>query len=276
MKMSHRKFSAPRHGSLGFFFPKDESSKPIHLTAFLGYKAGMTHIKEIVEDVTIVETPSMVVMGLCTLKTILAKHIHDECKKHFYNNWHKFKKAFNQIENDFNSMKKYYQIIHIITHSQMPLLPLFQKKAHPMEIQVNRGTVVEKLDWALENMEQHVPVNKCLGKMSRYTLQDLPETVHGGLYWGMASCSSGSMAWAGQKSYHHCTEINKNIYKIGQGYLVKDGKLIKNNASTDYDSLLVQIKWQDMEIIDLKFIDTTSRFAFMGSLMKDQTANEGA
>lgn len=25
------------------------------------------------------------------------------------------------------------------------------------------------------------------------------------------------------------------IYKIGQGYLIKDGKLIKNNASTDYD-----------------------------------------
>lgn len=55
---SHRKFSAPRHGSLGFLprkrssrhrgkvksFPKDDSSKPVHLTAFLGYKAGMTHI----------------------------------------------------------------------------------------------------------------------------------------------------------------------------------------------------------------------------------------
>lgn len=44
-----------------------------------------------------------------------------------------------------------------------------------------------------------------------------------------------SMAWAGQKGYHHCTEINKKIYKIGQSYLIKDGKLIKNNASTDYD-----------------------------------------
>ncbi len=55
---SHRKFSAPRHGSLGFLpkkrskrhrgkvkaFPKDDPSKPLHLTAFLGYKAGMTHI----------------------------------------------------------------------------------------------------------------------------------------------------------------------------------------------------------------------------------------
>ena len=55
---SHRKFSAPRHGSLGFLprkrckrhrgkvktFPKDDPSKPPHLTAYMGYKAGMTHI----------------------------------------------------------------------------------------------------------------------------------------------------------------------------------------------------------------------------------------
>ena len=55
---SHRKFSAPRHGSLGFLprkrckrhrgkvksFPKDDPTKPCHLTAFMGYKAGMTHI----------------------------------------------------------------------------------------------------------------------------------------------------------------------------------------------------------------------------------------
>lgn len=25
-------------------FPKDDPSKPIHLTAFIGFKAGMTHI----------------------------------------------------------------------------------------------------------------------------------------------------------------------------------------------------------------------------------------
>ena len=84
---SHRKFSAPRHGSMGFYpkkrakrhrgkvkaFPKDDSSKPVHMTCFLGFKAGMTHVvreadrpgskvnkKEIVEAVTIIETPPMV------------------------------------------------------------------------------------------------------------------------------------------------------------------------------------------------------------------------
>uniref|UniRef100_A0A4W2I4S6 60S ribosomal protein L3 n=1 Tax=Bos indicus x Bos taurus TaxID=30522 RepID=A0A4W2I4S6_BOBOX len=113
--MSHRKFSAPRHGSLGFLprkrssrhrgkvksFPKDDSSKPVHLTAFLGYKAGMTHIvrevdrpgskvnkKEVVEAVTIVETPPMVIVGIVGY-TIFAEHISDECKRRFYKNWHK-------------------------------------------------------------------------------------------------------------------------------------------------------------------------------------------
>lgn len=47
-----------RHGSMGFYpkkrcrshrgrvksFPHDDPKKPIHLTAFLAYKAGMTHI----------------------------------------------------------------------------------------------------------------------------------------------------------------------------------------------------------------------------------------
>ena len=50
--MSHRKFEAPRHGSLGFLprkrskshrgrirsFPKDVQSQPPHLTAFMGFK----------------------------------------------------------------------------------------------------------------------------------------------------------------------------------------------------------------------------------------------
>lgn len=33
----------------------------------------------------------------------------------------------------------------------------------------------------------------------------------------------------------HTCSLLVQIYKIGQGYLIKDGKLIKNNASTDYD-----------------------------------------
>ncbi|KAK5787006.1 hypothetical protein PVK06_041657 [Gossypium arboreum] len=54
--MPHRKFEHPRHGHWAFSlgkkppdieekaFPKDDPTKPCKLTAFLGYKARMTHI----------------------------------------------------------------------------------------------------------------------------------------------------------------------------------------------------------------------------------------
>ena len=89
--MSHRKFEAPRRGHLGFVprrrtkrrrgkirsFPRDDPSKKPHLTAFAGFKAGMTHIlreverpgsklnkKELVEAVTVIETPPMTIVGM--------------------------------------------------------------------------------------------------------------------------------------------------------------------------------------------------------------------
>ena len=31
------------------------------------------------------------------------------------------------------------------------------------------------------------------------------------------------------------TEINKKMYRISSGYAMKDGKLVKNNAATEYD-----------------------------------------
>jgi len=91
INMSHRKFEHPRHGSLGFLprkrckhfrgrirkFPKDDPSQEVNVTGFIGYKAGMTHIqrevtrlgsrlnkKDIVEPVTIIETPPLVVVGI--------------------------------------------------------------------------------------------------------------------------------------------------------------------------------------------------------------------
>ena len=130
--MSHRKFERPRHGNLGFLprkrtkhyagkiksFPKDDPSKKPHVTAFMGYKAGMTHIvrdvdrpgsklhkKEIVEAVSILETPPMVVVGLVgyietprglrALTSVWAGHSSEECKRRFYKAWYKSKqKAF--------------------------------------------------------------------------------------------------------------------------------------------------------------------------------------
>lgn len=42
----------------------------------------------------------------------------------------------------------------------MKLLKKRQKKAHVMEIQVNGGTIAEKVDWAREHFEKTVAVNK--------------------------------------------------------------------------------------------------------------------
>ncbi len=67
-------------------FPKDDPKKPVHLTAAMGYKAGMTtivrdldrpgaklHKKEIVEAVTVVETPPVRVRAK-RLETLA--HVH--------------------------------------------------------------------------------------------------------------------------------------------------------------------------------------------------------
>uniref|UniRef100_A0A2I3GFR9 60S ribosomal protein L3 n=1 Tax=Nomascus leucogenys TaxID=61853 RepID=A0A2I3GFR9_NOMLE len=201
----------------------------------------------------------------------------------------------------------------------MCLLPLRQKKAHLLEIQVNGDTMAEKLDWARERFEQQLPVNHVFGQdkmidvirmtkgkgykgvTSRWHTKKLPRKTQQGLRkvsciraWHLVRVAF-SVAHAWQKGHRHHTEINKKIYKIGQGYLIKDDKLIKNNASTDYDlsdksinplggfghygevtndfvmlkgcvlgtkkrSLLVQTKRQALEKTDLKFTDTTSKF----------------
>merc|ERR1712168_1481801 len=290
--MSHRKFSAPRHGSLGFLprkrsrrhrgkvksFPKDDPSKPVHLTAFLGYKAGMTHIvrevdrpgskvnkKEVVEAVTIMETPPMVVVG------IVGYVMTPRGLRTFYKNWYKSKKkAFTkyckkwqddegkkQLEKDFASMKKYCQVVRILAHTQMRLLPLRQKKSHLMEVQLNGGSISDKVDWAREKLEQAVPITNVFtqdemidvigvtkghgykGVTSRWHTKKLPRKTHRGLRkvacigaWHPARVAF-SVDRAGQKGYHHRTEINKKIYRIGQG--MKDGNPTKPNASTEFN-----------------------------------------
>ncbi|CAG5897731.1 unnamed protein product [Menidia menidia] len=308
--MSHRKFHAPRHGHMGFLpckrskrhrgkvrtWPKDNPSYPVHLTAFMGYKAGMTHTlrevnrsalkiskREEVEAVTIIETPPVIIVGIVgyiktirglrTLKTIFAEHVSDECKRRFYKNWYKSKKkAFTkyskkwqdgtgkqQLEKDFNMMKKYCSLIRVIVHSQMRLLPFRQKKAHIMEVQLNGGSISEKVDWAKEHLEKAVPVSAVFsqdetidvigvtkgrgfkGVTSRWHTKKLPRKTHKGLRkvacigaWHPARVSY-TEARAGQKGYHHRTEINKKIYRIGSGVHIQDGKVIRNNASTNYD-----------------------------------------
>jgi len=212
--MSHRKFSAPRHGSLGFLprkrcthhggkvrsWPRDtDKAAPVHLTAFKGYKAGMTHIvremkrtgskahnKEVVEPVTIIETPPMTVVGIVgyvktprglrQLHTVFAGNLSESCKRRFYKNFKASKKkAFEGYQKKFatdegkavyeeklNKIAKYCAVVRVIAHTQIELLKhLKQKKAHIMEIQLNGGAdAAAKVAWAKEHMEKAISVKQ--------------------------------------------------------------------------------------------------------------------
>ena len=57
-------------------------------------------------------------------------------------------------------MKKYYTTIRIIVHTQMKLLRCRQKKAHIMEVQLNGGSIADKVNFAREHFEKEVPVGK--------------------------------------------------------------------------------------------------------------------
>jgi len=211
--MSHRKFEAPRHGSLGFLprkramahrghiraFPTDDAKKDPHLTAFMGYKAGMTHIlrtvskpgsmlhkEETLEPVTILDTPPMTVVGMVgyvktprgirSLGTMWASHLSDEVKRRFYKNWYrtkkkaftrheaKHKKDASSNENMQAKLSKHCQIIRVLAHTQISKTALKQKKAHLMEIQVNGGSSAQKVAYAFKLFEQSVPVASVFSK----------------------------------------------------------------------------------------------------------------
>jgi large subunit ribosomal protein L3e len=331
----------------------------------MGYKAGMTHIvrevdrpgskvhkKEVVEAVSIVETPPMVVVGvvgyletprgLRTLTTVFAEHLSEEVKRRFYKNWYKSKrKAFTKyakkyhsapqdIENELNRIKKYCQVVRVIAHTQIRKVKLRQKKAHVLEVQVNGGSPAEKVDFAKSLFEKQVPVSAVFaqdemidicgvtkghgyeGVITRWGVTRLPRKTHRGLR--KVACIG---AWhpsrvrftvprAGQHGYHHRTEINKKIYRVGaagdkkscmteqdltekditplggfphygiinEDWLMIKGAIVgtKKRVLTLRKSLLVHTKRSALEEIKLKFIDTSSKFGHG----RFQTAEEKA
>lgn len=79
-----------------------------------------------------------------------------------------------------------------------------------------------------------------LGVTSRWHCKKLPRKTHKGLR--KVACIGAwhpsrvqfSVARAGQKGYHHRTEVNKKIYRIGEGQS-------PNNAATEFDPTKKQI-----------------------------------
>jgi len=217
VSMSHRKVEKPRSGSIGFLprkrtrhiwgklksFPKDDESKPPHFTAFMSFKAGMTHIvrdvdkpgsklhkKEVVEGVSVLEAPPMVVAGLVgyvetprglrALTSVWAGHLNEEVKRRFYKSWHTSKqKAFTKYQKrwseaskaggdepmkaELERAKKYCQTIRAICHTQVSKA-YKQKKAHIKEIQINGGNISQKVDFVKGLFEQQVKVTDVFTK----------------------------------------------------------------------------------------------------------------
>jgi len=318
----------------------------------MGYKAGMTHIvreadklgskihkKEVVEPVTIIETPPMIVVGLVgyvetprglrALSTIWASHLSDECRRRFYKNWYRSKKkAFTKyakkyqenkaaIDTEISRIKKYCSVVRVLAHTQIKKIKLRQKKAHLMEIQVNGGSVAEKVDFSVSLFEKPVSVDSVFsqdemldvigvtkghgyeGVTTRWGTRRLPRKTHKGLRkvacigaWHPSRVSF-TVARAGQYGYHHRTELNKKIYRIGKAgtkngtteadltektinpmggfphygmvnedFLMLKGCTVgvKKRVLTLRKSILPQTSRAALEKINLKFIDTSSKF----------------
>ena len=180
-------------------FPRDDTSKPVHLTAFVGYKAGMTHVvkyqerregkkvikKDIVHACSILECPPMKIVGMVgyietprglrALQTVWAAQLDNDVKRRFYKNWMNAKKkafskyaekhqvaktAKNSVHREMERIKKYCTVVRVLAATQVRKLNLRQHKAQIMEIQVNGGNVAKKVDWAYGKFEQEVSLGE--------------------------------------------------------------------------------------------------------------------
>jgi large subunit ribosomal protein L3e len=296
--------------------------------------------KEVVEAVSIVEAPPMRCIGFVAyidtprgqraLTTVFAQHLDDSVKRKFYKNWYKCKKkAFTKyakkyettegMKEEIERAKKYATSIRMICHTQIKLLKLNRKKCHLKEIQINGGSVAQKVDYCVGLFEKSVPVDTVFkkdemidiigvtkgrgidGVVTRWGVTRLPRKTHRGLRkvacigaWHPARVQF-QVPRAGQNGYHHRTEINKKIYKIGKdlksepfggqtendltekaitpmggfahyGIVNEDWLMIKGcvvgtkkRVLTLRKSLLNQTSRNALEKIKLKFIDTASK-----------------
>ena len=173
------------------------------------------------------------------------------------------------METELARLRKHAHVIRVLAHTQIKLLKLRQKKAHLIEIQVNGGDVAAKIKFARDLFERTVPVASVFtvndhidilgvtkghgysGVINRWGVARLPRKTHRGLRkvacigaWHPARVAF-QISRAGQYGYHHRTEINKKIFRIGAGSnpgaaadadKQKDKPVAdKNNASTASD-----------------------------------------
>lgn len=277
-------------------WPKDDKTKPVHLTAFMGYKAGMTHVvkyqqrregkkvikKDVVHATSVVECPPMKVIGLVgyietprglrALSTVWAQHIDTGVMRRFYKNYHAAKKnAFKHyverhkvpdtdkthVKRDLERMKKYCSTIRVICSTQIDKIHIRQMKAHVMEIQLNGGSVADKVDFGYKKFEQEVKVSEIFsdsevidtigvtrgkgtqGVIKRFRVRRLQRCSHRGVrkIACIGAWHPSAVKWTvgrrGQLGYHSRTELNKKIYRVGAGAVSG----ATNNAMCEADAV---------------------------------------
>jgi large subunit ribosomal protein L3e len=333
----------------------------------MAYKAGCTHIlrevdkpgsklhkKEVVEPVTILEAPPMIAVGIVgyidtpqglrSLGTVWAQHLSEDVRRRFYKNWSRSKKrAFTKygkkysakqkkhtIDKELERLRRRCSVIRLLVHTQIRKLRIRQKKAHLMEIQINGGSIADKVKFGVGLFEKPIPVSTVFeenemidvigitkgkgyeGVTTRWGTTRLPRKTHKGLR--KVACIGAwhpsrvqwSVPRAGQNGYHHRTEVNKKIYRIGKGsdkhsgstavdltvkhitplggfphygivkqdFLMVKGATagVKKRVLTLRKSIVPQTSRNALEKIQLKFIDTSSKFGHGRFQTKDEKA----
>merc|ERR1712160_143183 len=220
---------------------------------------------------------------------------------------------------EINRAKKYCQVIRAICHTQVGKVKIGSKKAHIKEVQINGGNVEKKVDFVTGLFEQEVKVADVFnqdemidivgvckghgynGVITRWGCSRLCRKSHRGLRkvacigsWHPARVQL-QVPRSGQDGYHHRTEINKKIYRIGKslkddpnhgmtendlteksitpmggfshfGEVNEDWVMLKGSICgakkrviTLRKSLLPQVSRRATEKVELKFIDTASK-----------------
>merc|ERR1711991_1308899 len=138
------------------------------------------------EAVTVLEAPPMVVVGIVAYKetpvglkslgTVWAHHVSTAFKRRYYKNWKQSaQKAFTQLKRfqktrsgvaatakTLQRFAKKGVVVRVIAHTQAQKLRnhrIGTKKAHIAEVQVNGGTIAQKLELAKSLLEKEVRVD---------------------------------------------------------------------------------------------------------------------
>lgn len=294
--MGCRKYSAPRHGSLQYrpkrrsasikpairSYPKDNEETDCHMTGFMVYKAGMTHVirakevrmknkvhtKEVLDAVTILEAPPMVACGIVgyqkTLKglmrtnMLLVDELDESVIRRIFQRkiepgmkYTDLRKKKGNSEEKIKALINESDVIRILCDSKVSRIKgIGQKKGNLAEIQINGGSVEDKVKYCIEKLNKEIRVNEVFeknemidtigvtkgkgfqGSVKRWGTTLLPRKTNKGTRkvacigaWTPSNIMY-TVARSGQKGFHKRTQQNLCVYGIGNG---------REMVQTDFD-----------------------------------------